>query len=67
MPLYIFECTDCDKRFEALMKVDDGIEAAGPCPQCGSTQVQRCMSAPGFYSIKGNNSASTTPKKFRGR
>ena len=37
MPIYEFDCAKCGARFEEL--VPAGAEA--PCPQCGSSEVER--------------------------
>jgi len=42
MPLYDYQCPACDKRFELLVR-STTIPA---CPQCGSTAVAKCVSAP---------------------
>ena len=37
MPVYEFECSKCGTRFEELVKAGQ----AAPCPQCGSSEVER--------------------------
>jgi putative FmdB family regulatory protein len=44
MPVYEFECAKCGNRFEEL--VSAGTEDA-VCPECGSREVVRRLSAPG--------------------
>jgi putative FmdB family regulatory protein len=63
MPLYEFECTECQERFEILVRNDDQQIR---CAHCDSDKLQRVLNVFGSYSIKGNNSASQTPKRFRG-
>lgn len=41
------------------------VEPTLICPKCRG-EMERVLSIPGSYKIKGNNSASVTPKKFRG-
>jgi putative FmdB family regulatory protein len=41
MPIYEFECEECGARFEELV----GVEAATPCPTCGSERTRRLYSA----------------------
>lgn len=41
MPFYTYHCQGCDSVFETLVRGDD-IPA---CPQCGSTALERQMSA----------------------
>jgi putative FmdB family regulatory protein len=43
MPIYEFLCPACDSRFERL--ADAGTETS-PCPECGSEQPRRVLSAP---------------------
>lgn len=44
MPLYEYQCTACDKRFEVIQKFSDPpVEA---CRVCGKGPVQRLVSSP---------------------
>lgn len=41
MPLFEYECKDCRKTFEVLVKnADDKIS----CPECGSKKVEKMLS-----------------------
>lgn len=40
MPLYDFRCDACLAEFELLVRGS----TPPACPQCGSTQLQRCVS-----------------------
>jgi len=63
MKMFDFECTKCDKTFEALVSDNQ----APPCPKCGDSEyIKRAVSLFGGYSIKGDNSASVTPKQAGG-
>ncbi len=42
MPLYDYHCAACGHRFETLVRAG-GMPA---CPQCGSTALERQVSAP---------------------
>jgi putative FmdB family regulatory protein len=42
MPIYEFDCEECGNRFEELVP---GEAAEVACPSCGSTRVERLMSA----------------------
>lgn len=42
MPLFDFRCAACDLTFEKLVRAD----VLPPCPQCGGTAVEKCVSAP---------------------
>jgi len=43
MPIYDFSCQACGAVFEELLTKDDG---AACCPQCGSADTVRMVSAP---------------------
>ncbi|AJE03966.1 FmdB family zinc ribbon protein [Geobacter pickeringii] len=49
MPLYEYQCTQCDNRFELRQKFSD--EPATECPSCGGA-VQKLISQSGF-ALKG--------------
>lgn len=42
MPIYEYHCTACDQHFEMLVR----SSTVPTCPQCGSTQLDKCISAP---------------------
>jgi putative FmdB family regulatory protein len=42
MPIYEYQCGDCEQRFEEYLS--DSTTPAPPCPKCGSTKVRRLMS-----------------------
>jgi|SRR5450755_3908804 len=46
MPIYEFECTTCNTRFDRLQKLSDPDPAA--CPECGKPTIKRCVTAPSF-------------------
>jgi len=43
MPLYEFQCTDCQRPFEELVRTADVIDTVR-CPTCGSHRVRRKVS-----------------------
>jgi len=54
MPIFEFECSDCQHPFEELVfgsNTDDVL-----CPSCGSAQVRKKMST--FASKSGSDGAS---------
>ena len=61
MPLYGFECQDCENDFEELVmsssQIDDVV-----CPKCGSKHVQRQLSLVAAMKTSGSTgySASST-------
>ena len=42
MPMYDFYCSSCSCEFEDMVGPD---EACPPCPNCGSTDTERLLSA----------------------
>ena len=44
LPIYEFACSECDHRFEELVKAN-GAQPSVPCPSCGSARTARLMSA----------------------
>lgn len=50
MPIYEYECKDCNNHFELIQKVNDPI--SGTCPNCQGVHVERLISAAGFQ-LKG--------------
>lgn len=60
MPIKEYVCTDCAYQFETVVKPG---EAPDECPRCEGKQLQGCFSFPANYTIKGDNSASTRPKR----
>jgi putative FmdB family regulatory protein len=44
MPIYEYVCSDCGENFSKLQKMDAGAGETA-CPQCGSTDVARKISA----------------------
>lgn len=64
MPIRDYQCKGCgDQQLDIL--VLQGEPEPKKCERCEG-DLERMISAPGGYSIKGSNSASTTPKRFRG-
>ena len=42
MPIYEYRCPNCDTTFEVLVRSGEGVA----CPQCGSSAVDKLVSAP---------------------
>ncbi len=42
MPIYEYHCPHCDAQFEKLVRSDTVVA----CPQCGATDVTKCVSMP---------------------
>ena len=45
MPIYEYQCEACGKVLELLQRMGS-TEAGEPCPVCGGTSLQRCLSVP---------------------
>ena len=46
MPIYGYECTDCEHAFDALQKMSD--PKLVDCPDCGEPTLRKQLSAPKF-------------------
>jgi putative FmdB family regulatory protein len=46
MPIYEYRCQTCGQRVEILVR--SGMSAPPACPDCGSTLLERLLSAPYF-------------------
>lgn len=61
MPLFDFKCPDCGDITELRV----GSEETPECPKC-QVPLEKLPAVFGGYKIRGDNSSSQTPKKFRG-
>ncbi|MCU0507725.1 MAG: zinc ribbon domain-containing protein [Anaerolineae bacterium] len=43
MPVYEYQCQQCDKRFEALRPMSQ-MDAPAECPRCGASDTRRAIS-----------------------
>ena len=50
MPIYEYQCTNCDHKFDLLQKMNE--EPAKECPECHKNKAVRLVSAAGFQ-LKG--------------
>ncbi|RXZ43369.1 FmdB family zinc ribbon protein [Crenobacter cavernae] len=73
MPIYEYQCPACGVRKEHLQKMSDAALAA--CPECGSADYQKLVSAAGFQlkgsgwyatDFKGGSSASSSSTSSTG-
>lgn len=46
MPIYEYQCEDCDHRLEALQKISDAPLV--DCPDCEQPKLKKLISAVGF-------------------
>lgn len=45
MPIFEYQCPQCDHRFEALIRGEEPAD----CPECGSMKSERLFSAPAAH------------------
>ena len=55
MPIYEYECDDCQKNFEELVR---GNSEPKKCPACGSTAIHRKLSVPANPHAAGSGCAA---------
>ncbi|MGC8874703.1 MAG: FmdB family zinc ribbon protein [Chloroflexia bacterium] len=58
MPIYEYRCRRCGVEFERLLpmaRADD----PGPCPQCGSSEIDRCPSRFASFTRSGAETRAT--------
>ncbi|MFU8878223.1 MAG: FmdB family zinc ribbon protein [Wenzhouxiangellaceae bacterium] len=60
MPIYEYQCRECDHRLEKLQKISDAPLA--DCPACGRPALVKLISAAGFR-LKGGGWYETDFKK----
>jgi len=56
MPIYEYQCNDCQTKFEALRAIKDADAVIG-CKNCGSEQTKRLLSVCQAH-ISGSQSSS---------
>lgn len=56
MPLYEYQCEQCQHRFEVFQRLGQGANGI-QCPKCGSETVKRVLST--FASATGGSSGSS--------
>jgi putative FmdB family regulatory protein len=57
MPLYEFECPDCQQGFEELVRHPKTVKDV-TCPSCGSRQVKKKLSTVAFSTAGGQRPPS---------
>ena len=74
MPIYEYACESCESAFEKLVKLSDPVPN---CPECGSSEVRKKVSASGFvlkgsgwykdhYGLKSSSKSDGSAKKDAG-
>ena len=61
MPIYEYDCQDCDHSFEALVR---GADAPATCPSCSGNRLERLVSISG---IKSDGTRARAMKAARAR
>ena len=62
MPMFDFECQACSHGFEAMVTGDD----KPTCPECGSQQVDKLISAPRILTtLPSSGSITLNPDQLR--
>jgi len=56
MPLYEFQCPDCESRFERLVRSSDSVLKI-ICPTCGGEKAERLLS---LFATAGPRSGSAS-------
>ncbi|MGB9722255.1 MAG: FmdB family zinc ribbon protein [bacterium] len=57
MPIYTYKCNNCGKVFDfLLLKSSEKPE----CPQCGSKNLEKQVTAPGSVRVGSSQSSGTT-------
>ncbi|SLM28601.1 conserved hypothetical protein [Desulfamplus magnetovallimortis] len=63
MPIFEYQCEKCGKQFEKLIFAGDDKEKI-VCPECGSREVRKMISACSFMGASIGTCASGSPKGF---
>ena len=51
MPIYDYECGECQHKWDAMHPMDYKVEY---CPKCGKQKVYRLISTPSMFDLKGD-------------
>jgi len=61
MPLYEYQCDECNETFEELVSKKDRDAGTVACPACGSTKVKRMLSTFAVGRAAAGSSAASCP------
>ena len=64
MPIYEFECPDCDILFEERLPLAQLDEVVVECPICYTPRVKKVISAPTFLISRGRSNPSGAEVDF---
>jgi len=59
MPIYEFQCDDCEQIYDALLRFSDVVDAPR-CPTCGSQNTRRLLSRIAAPSFGGGDSSAAS-------
>ncbi len=59
MPMFEYQCQGCKNEFERLVFAGDKDKV--DCPECGSSNVRKKMSATSFMSSSSSGRCATSP------
>jgi putative FmdB family regulatory protein len=48
MPIYEYQCDECEEKFEKLVRSGNGAATDTSCPKCGSKKIHKALSLFGF-------------------
>lgn len=63
MPMFDFECRACQNRYEAMSRFGEPLP---PCPECGSTEVDKIPAIGGLGTVVPDRFTWENPR-FRGQ
>ena len=52
MPFFEFRCKGCGERFDLLLPIRDRDAKDEKCPECGSSDIARLISAPRARAVQ---------------
>jgi len=64
MPIYEYQCQECEENFE-ILQLSCEEQAAVGCPQCGSEQTEKLISAFSTSAAETGASGCATSGQFR--
>lgn len=64
MPFFDFHCADCGRDFELMLSIAERDGKRRACPECGSTRIQRKITAPQVVGGKGSSAADCGSSGF---
>lgn len=66
MPVYEYQCPECEACFEEMVRADDRDKAV-ICPECSSRRAARRLSVFAAHGAAGKSAATQLPRSACGR